>query len=77
MNKDRRKRLEGIVKKLEELKGEIEGIGQEEQEYFDNIPESFQVSEKGETAEEHITNLEEAADQVNEAVEYIGEVVNS
>lgn len=41
MNKERRKNLQGIVNRLEELMGEVESIQENEEEYRDNIPENM------------------------------------
>ena len=39
MNKVRRKNLQAIIDQLEELKGSLEDLQAEEEEYRDNIPE--------------------------------------
>ena len=48
MNKARRKQLSEIQEKLAELKDMIETVLDEEQEAYDNLPESLQESERGE-----------------------------
>ena len=53
MNNARRTQLESISLKLDD-------IITEEQESFDNLPESLQYSEKGETMETYIEQMEEA-----------------
>ena len=71
MNKDRRKKIEALKDKLEEvitnardevknIKGQLDEIKDEEQESFDALPDSLQCSERGEAMENAITNLEEA-----------------
>ena len=45
MNKVRRKNLQAIIDRLEELKGSVEDLQAEEEEYRDNIPENMQESE--------------------------------
>lgn len=67
MNNGRRKEIQSIVdqlEKLEELRDsledEVERIRDEEQEYLDNMPESFQGSDKGYAAEQAIGYLDEA-----------------
>lgn len=45
--------------KLEGVKSEIEVIRDEEQEYYDNMPESFQNGEKGQASQSAIDALEE------------------
>ena len=42
MNKIRRKNLQAIIDQLEELKGSLEDLQAEEEEYRDNIPENMQ-----------------------------------
>lgn len=46
MNKIRRKNLQSIIDQLEELKGSLEDLQAEEEEYRDNIPENMQESER-------------------------------
>lgn len=58
MNKARRKAIEKIAEKLDELKSEFEGLRDEEQEAYDNMPEAFQESERGEIAENIIYNMD-------------------
>jgi chromosome segregation ATPase len=67
MNNARRKQIAEIVDRLseitvlrDEIKEAIESIRDEEQEYFDYMPESLQGSERGIAAEEAIGNLEYA-----------------
>ena len=43
MNKVRRKKLQAIIDQLEELKGSLEDLQAEEEEYRDNIPENIQI----------------------------------
>lgn len=69
MNKDRRKRLEEIQGKLEDirttledLKCDVECIMEEEQEAYDNLPESLQESERGCNMQENIDDLSYAID---------------
>lgn len=46
MNKIRRKNLQSIIDQLEELKGSLEDLQAEEEEYRDNIPENMRESER-------------------------------
>lgn len=74
MNKDRRKRIEKALETLNEVQSELEDIKSEEEDYFDNIPENLQASEKAETSEAAINSLEEALSQVEEAVNALEEI---
>lgn len=75
MNKDRRAQLLEIQSELEGLKERLETLQQEEQDYYDNMPESFQGGEKGEKAQEAIDAMENCVSSIDDAVVGIGEVV--
>ena len=69
MNRERRKRIDEVIEKaneiqamLQELRDEIEEIQEEEQEYLENIPENLQGSERYETAENAVDSLASAVD---------------
>ncbi len=69
MNADRRKRLQAVIDQinaaasiLESAKGDLEDIKGEEQEAFDNMPESFQQGERGQASESAIDNMDTALD---------------
>ena len=57
MNKARRKWLEDVSEKIAQAKEELEQIMDEEQEAYDNMPESIQESERGEQMYDNIDNL--------------------
>ena len=71
MNKIRRKNLQSIIDQLEELKGSLEDLQAEEEEYRDNIPGSMQVSERYEKADEACDNLSDAVDNLEEVISSI------
>lgn len=65
MNAERRKKLESIKERLMILAGEASSLGDdlaelrdEEQDYFDNMPEGLQGGEKGEKAQAAIDAME-------------------
>ena len=68
MNKQRRKRINDLIDEISALKGKIDEVLQEEQDYYDNMPESLQSSERGENSEEAISNLEEALSCIDDCV---------
>ena len=74
MNKSRRATLNMIANALQELKSQLETVRDEEQDAFDNMPESFQESERGETMQEMIDNMDYANDSLDDAISYISEV---
>lgn len=72
MNNARRKQIETIKARIaallsqaEDIKADVEAIRDEEQDYRDNMPESFANGEKGEKADAAI----EALDQVMQDLE--------
>ena len=66
MNKPRRKALESILCRLMDIAEELEAVREEEQEAFDNMPESLQYSERGEQMEAAIEALEEAYEAISD-----------
>lgn len=77
MNKDRRKQLTEIRGRLNEIWDELETIQGEEQDYFDNMPESIQSGERGDAAQEAAEALESAHGCVHDAMSYIEEAESS
>ena len=69
MNKIRRKNLQTIIDRLEDIKADLEEITYEEEEYRDNIPENLQSSEKYDRADEACDNLNEVIDSITTAME--------
>ncbi len=71
MNNQRRKQIEAVLNKLADLRSRVEELQSEEQDYFDNMPENLQQSERGEKAEQAASRLEDtlaAFDEIEEAL---------
>lgn len=73
MNKERRKEIEAIRAELDKAQAIIDGarerldtVKDEEQEYYDNMPESLQSGEKGERASVAVDALENAFNSLEE-----------
>lgn len=73
MNKQRRLQLTSLQHRIDEIKEDIENIMMEEQEYFDNMPESLQGSEKGTKSEEAISAMENAIDELDSVMSHLEE----
>ena len=56
-----------ITNQLDQLQLDAQQIADEEQEYFDNMPEALQGGEKGTQAEEDAGTLTEVAEALDEA----------
>ena len=68
MNKHRRKVINELIEQAQELGSKIEEVLNEEQDYFDYMPENLQNSERGQNAEEAICNLEEAQGNIEDCI---------
>ncbi len=67
MNDARRKIIREAISKLQDARALLEQAKDEEQEYFDNMPESFQSGEKGQNAENTVAVLGEAIEGIETA----------
>ena len=72
MNTERRKQIEAIKGRIASMLedaalivSEVESIRDDEQEYRDNMPESFADGEKGEKADAAIQALEQVIDDLD------------
>lgn len=75
MNKVRRANIKETVGLIERVKSVLESILDEEQDYYDNIPENLQSSQRAEDSEDAISNLEDAISNLEEAIGNLEEVV--
>lgn len=75
MNKMRRKELSEVIRSLNMMQDKadlnaiiytLDNIKDDEQDYYDNIPENLQYSRRAEDSEEAIDNMDEALDLLNE-----------
>lgn len=75
MNKQRRKEIEKICERLEDLYSDLEYVMDEEQSAFDNLPESLQYTEKGEQMEENVSTIENSLDSIREAIDNLEDLL--
>ena len=68
MNNDRRTRINQAVGLMQEALSILETARDEEQEYYGNMPESLQGSERGEAAEQAVSNLEDTCSNLEDAI---------
>lgn len=71
MNNPRRKKLNTILEQLVEIHAALEEVRDEEQEYFDNIPENFQSSERYDKAENAVAALDDALSMFDDIADNI------
>lgn len=73
MNNNRRKEIRNVIEQLEGLQCQMENIRDDEQDYIDNIPENLQGSERCETAETAVENLDLAIESFEELINNLSE----
>ena len=72
MNKERRKAIRRTISNIESV---LQDILSDEQEAYDNMPESLQESENGLIPSEAQENLEAAIDALEEAISCLEDIV--
>lgn len=77
MNKMNRKQLSDLISRIETIHEELDEIKDGEEAKFDNMPESLQDSEKGESLSEVIDFLDSASESLNECVESIQSAIDN
>lgn len=73
MNKMRRSDIDDLITALEKLKEKVEDILNAEQNYYDNMPENLQSSNRADAAEEAISNLEDAISSIEDTISSLEE----
>lgn len=71
MNNPRRKKLNTILEQLIKIHAALEEVKDEEQDYFDNIPENLRNSERYDKAENAVAALEDALSMFDEIADKI------
>ena len=81
MNNDRRlrikknnERIKLVCELLEIYKKEMELIQEDEEEAYDNLPDSFQNGIKGEIIQEAIDELEDNISQIDDIVKQLDDI---
>lgn len=64
MNNERRKTISTLISEVEEIIAKVETLRDDEQDVYDNMPESFQAGERGEKAQAAADALGEAANEL-------------
>ena len=74
MNKERRKRISKYLEELEFIQSEVQSIKDEEQDAYDNLPESIQLSDRGCQIEAYADALDEAYYNLQEAIDTLFDI---
>lgn len=75
MNNQRRMAIASVATQIETLISTLEHLVHQELHYFDNLPEAFRESEKGQRAEEAAGSLEEAKGDLENALDNLNDSV--
>ena len=74
MNKTRRKRLGETFDKCAEILEILEEVKQEEEEAYDNLPDSFRDGERGEEMQGYIEMIDEVTGYIEDAQSVIEQI---
>ena len=69
MNKSRRKQIAEVLEALNILRDTVEAIQNEENEAFENMPESLEGTDRYDMAEEAVSNLDDALSSLEDAID--------
>lgn len=76
MNAKRRKEIEKIIATLEDARERISSLRDEEEEAFNNLPETLQDADKGQDMQAAYEALESADEGFDDILGYLEEAVN-
>lgn len=74
MNKKRRKTLGKVFDAITEAINSIESVKSEEQESYDNLPDSFRYGKRGEEMQNYINMIDEAIVYLDDASSVIEQI---
>lgn len=75
MNKTRRRKLQELAEEMIIIAEQISAVADEEQDSFDNLPESLKGSEKGTVMEEYVSALSGFADDIENTVSELNDLI--
>ena len=74
MNKERKRKIKDIRNELSDLQCRLSSLRDDEEEYYDNIPENLQGSERAEESEEYVRLLDEIVDHIGDIIDDLMEI---
>ena len=74
MNKQRRQRIRDVRKEIETCKENLQKILDEEQDYYDNMPENLQCSMRGSGSEDAIDIMESCIEDLENIIKELTEI---
>ena len=76
MNRARRNEIKDVIDQLKYAIEQLELIASDEQDSFDNLPESFQEGERGDQMQENVNDLESSSEAIGTVVDWLTDIVN-
>lgn len=84
MNRERRKELEKAISLLNDAQENldaameiVDSVKDEEQEAYDNLPESIQYGEKGDIMQENVDELDDASSELDSIRDSVEEQIDA
>ena len=74
MNKVRRQSIKEAIDLIQQANEILAEVGDEEEEAFDNMPESLQEGERGEQMQEYIDMIDEANEAIDDLIGNLSEI---
>lgn len=75
MNKARRNEIQKCIDDLEVIKIRLEYVRDDEEEAFNNLPEGLMYSEKGDTMQEYIDDLDSEIGNLEDTISNLQDIV--
>lgn len=75
MNKIRRRELNSLLNDIENIQVELKLILDEEESYYDNMPENLQGSRRGLDSEESINQIDDAINSLDDAMNSLKRII--
>jgi len=75
MNNTRRRQIRKVAEQIKSQIEELQTLQEEEEQYFDNMPENLQYSERGEKAEQDAYELQNIIDEIQSQLEELETVI--
>lgn len=76
MNAKRRKQLANAIEVLNNVLELLEEVTTDEQDAYDNLPESIQDSERGEAMQENVDDMEDASSSLQDIIDQLQDIID-
>ena len=76
MNAKRRKQLANAVEVLNNVLELLEEVTADEQDAYDNLPESIQDSERGDAMQENVDEMEDASSSLQDIIDQLQDIID-